>query len=111
YAPLLWANRRQTIGDVVRDRGPLWRRLMHPFLLAALNTEPQTASAALAGAVMRESLALGGQASRPRIAHPTLAAAFVDPALAFLGSKGAQVHLSTRLRGFTLAGRAARALE
>jgi predicted NAD/FAD-dependent oxidoreductase len=65
----------------------------------------------LAGSVLRQSLMLGGRASRPRIAHPTLAAAFVDPALAFLESKDAKVHLSTRLRGLTLAGRAARALE
>jgi hypothetical protein len=95
----------------VKERGVLWRRLMHPFLLSALNTEPEEGSAALAGSVLRQSLVLGGKASRPRIAHPTLAAAFVDPALAYLESKGAKVNLSTRLRGFTIAGRAARALE
>jgi squalene-associated FAD-dependent desaturase len=111
YAPLLWAGRHQTIAQVVKDRGPLWRRLMHPFWLSALNTDPEEGSAALAGSVLRQSLMLGGRASRPRIAHPTLAAAFVDPALAFLESKDAKVHLSTRLRGLTLAGRAARALE
>jgi predicted NAD/FAD-dependent oxidoreductase len=61
--------------------------------------------------VLRQSLVKGGHASRPRIAHPTLAAAFVDPALAYLGAKAAKVNLSTRLRGFTIAGRAARALE
>ena len=33
---------------------------MRPFLLAALNTEPEDASAALAGAVLRETLAKGG---------------------------------------------------
>lgn len=111
YAPLLWANRSQTIGQAVADRGVLWRRLMHPFLLSALNTAPEEGSAALAGSVLRQSLVRGGHASRPRIAHPTLAAAFVDPALAYLESKGAKVNLSTRLRGFTIAGRAARALE
>ncbi|HJR56206.1 MAG TPA: hydroxysqualene dehydroxylase HpnE [Rhizomicrobium sp.] len=111
YAPLLWANKSQTIGQAVKERGVLWRRLMHPFLLSALNTEPEEGSAALAGSVLRQSLVRGGHASRPRIAHPTLAAAFVDPALAYLESKGAKVNLSTRLRGFTIAGRAARALE
>jgi squalene-associated FAD-dependent desaturase len=111
YAPLLWANKSLTIGQAVKERGVLWRRLMHPFLLSALNTEPEEGSAALAGSVLRQSLVLGGKASRPRIAHPTLAAAFVDPALAYLESRGAKVHLSSRLRGFTIAGRAARALE
>ena len=32
--------------------------------------------------MIRETLAKGGRAYRPRIAHPTLAAAFIDPALA-----------------------------
>jgi len=111
YAKLLWAKRSATIGEVVKDRGAVWRGLMHPFLVSALNTEAESASAALAGAVMRESLARGGAASRPRIAHPTLAAAFVDPALRYLEGKGAKVHLGARLRAFTIAGRAARALE
>ena len=111
YAPLLWANKHAAIGAVVKDRGQLWRRLMQPFLLAALNTAPEEASAALAGAVMRESLVLGGRACRPRIAEPNLAAAFVTPALAYLESKGAKVHLGQRLRRFTIAGTGVRALE
>lgn len=111
YAPLLWSGRKTAIGQAVKDRGPLWQKLMQPFLVSALNTPAEEGSAALAGAVIRESLARGGHASRPRIAHPTLAAAFVDPALQYLESKGATVHLGTRLRAFTLAGRAARALE
>ena len=58
------------------------------------------ASAALAGAVVRETLAKGGRAYRPRIAHPTLAAAFVDPALAYLEDQGRDAcSLGTRLRG------------
>ncbi|MDB5741025.1 MAG: hypothetical protein JWP16_2065 [Alphaproteobacteria bacterium] len=111
YAPLMWAGRKARIDVVVKDRGPLWRRLMQPFLLAALNTAPEESSAALAGAILRETLAKGGRFYRPRIAHPTLAAAFVDPALRYLGEKGASVRLSTRLRGLTLGPRAAMALD
>jgi len=104
YAPLLWADRKTRIGDMVRDRGALWKGLMRPFLLAALNTWPEDSSAALAGAVLRETLAKGGRFYRPRIAHPTLAAAFVDPALAFLENRKATVQLGTRLRGITFDG-------
>lgn len=111
YVPLLWADKAARIGDIVKDRGPLWRRLMHPFLLAALNTEPEDSSAALAGAVLRESLARGGRYYRPRIAHPTLAAAFIDPALAYLQGKDAEIRLGTRLRGITLGRRSAMALD
>ena len=88
YARLLFASKKQTMGDLVPCRGPLWDRLMHPFFLAALNTEPRLSSARLAGALLRETFAKGGQACRPRIATPTLAAAFVDPALNFLRSAG-----------------------
>ena len=98
YAPLLWASKKAAIGKIVADRGPLWQRLMRPFLLAALNTEPEESSAVLAGQVLRETLAKGGRHYRPRIAHPTLAAAFVDPALDYLKARGATVQLSTRLR-------------
>jgi squalene-associated FAD-dependent desaturase len=81
-----------TVGDVVATTGPLWDKLLEPVLLAALNTPPATASAALASAVVRGSLARGGSACRPLIAHPTLAAAFVDPALAYLRANGADVR-------------------
>ncbi|HWA69315.1 MAG TPA: hydroxysqualene dehydroxylase HpnE [Rhizomicrobium sp.] len=111
YAPLLWANAKSRIGDVVKERGPLWERLMRPFLLAALNTEPQEASARLAGAVLRETLIKGGRFYRPRIAHPTLAAAFVDPALRYLADRGARLRLSTRLRRLTLGVRDVMALD
>ncbi len=111
YAPLLWAGRKAHIGGMVPTQGALWDRLMRPFLLAALNTEPAESSAALAGAVLRETLAKGGRYYRPRIAHPTLAAAFIDPALAFLKDKGAVVRLGTRVRGLTLGPRVAMALD
>jgi squalene-associated FAD-dependent desaturase len=111
YAPLLWAGRKARIGAMVPTQGALWNRLMHPFLLATLNTEPAESSAVLAGAVLRETLAKGGRYYRPRIAHPTLAAAFIDPALAFLKDKSALVRLGTRVRGLTLGPRAAMALD
>ena len=111
YAPLLWADKKARIGNVIKDRGPLWRRLMHPFLLAVLNTEPEESSAALAGAVLRETLAKGGRYYRPRIAHPTLAAALVDPALKFLQAKAAAVRLGLRVRSLARDDRSVLAIE
>jgi squalene-associated FAD-dependent desaturase len=111
YAKLLFARRRQTVGDVVACKGPLWDRLMQPFLLAALNTEPRDASAQLAGAILKETLVKGGQAYRPRIATPNLAAAFIDPALEFLKAHGGKIRFNERLRAITFGGRAAAALE
>jgi hypothetical protein len=56
-------------------------------------------------------LAKGGKYYRPRIAHPTLAAAFVDPALAFLAGKGAKVQLGERCRRIVFGRAHAVALE
>jgi squalene-associated FAD-dependent desaturase len=108
---LIWPGTSKRICEVIACDGPLWERLMRPFLLAALNTEPETASAALAGAVIRETLAKGGRAYRPRIAHPTLAAAFVDPALAFLAQKNAAADFGQRLRRIVFDGPRVNALE
>ncbi len=97
--PLLRARGEARVDEVIACAGPLWERMLEPFLLAALNTEPQGASAKLAGAVIRESLVRGGRAYRPRIAWPSLSAAFIDPALTWLEGRGAAVHLGRRLRG------------
>jgi len=108
---LLRAKSHQRIGDIIPTKGALWDKLLRPFLLAALNTEPETASAALAGAVIRQSLARGGSAYRPRIAHPTLAATFVDPALSYLAERGGEVLIGHRVREVVLDAGKAAALE
>ena len=108
---LLFARPSQRIEDVLSCRGPLWERLLHPFFLGALNTEPGGASAMLAGALVRETFARGGQACRTRIAHPTLASVFVDPALSFLNTHAAKVSFGQKLRRIVLDGAQARALE
>jgi squalene-associated FAD-dependent desaturase len=102
-ARLLAPQGERSVGDAIRCGGPLWDRLVEPFLLAALNTQAREGSAALAGSVICQSLARGGNAYRPRIATPTLAAAFVDPAIEFLGSRGAIVRLQTPVRTLAFA--------
>jgi squalene-associated FAD-dependent desaturase len=108
---LLTARADQRIRDVLSCKGLLWERLLQPFFLGALNTQPEEASARLASALVRRTFLKGGNAYRTRIAHPTLAAAFTDPALAYLQKHGAQLRLGTRLRGLTLNGHHAMALD
>lgn len=111
YGKLMFAGRRATVAETVPVKGALWERLMRPLLLAALNTEPESGSAQLAGQIMRETLARGGRACRPRIATPTLGAAFIDPALGFLEKNGAKVELGKRLRTLVMGDRGVMALE
>jgi squalene-associated FAD-dependent desaturase len=94
---LLGAGGGRCVAEVVQCRGPVWERLLHPFLLAALNLEPEQGSAELAGRVIRETLALGGWAYAPRTPRRTLAATFIDPALAYLQACCASVRTQRRL--------------
>ena len=106
YAGLvaLLLKRGGTIGEAARTDGALWDRFLHPILLAVLNTDPAASSVKLAGNVLRETVLKGGRAMQPRIAEPTLAAAFVDPATAWLEANGATLAFGRRLRGLGLAG-------
>jgi squalene-associated FAD-dependent desaturase len=82
----------------VRTEGPVWEKLLEPVLLAVLNTTPAHGAGELVGNVVRETLGRGGGAMLPRIAEPTLAAAFIDPALAWLEAQGSPVVLNRRLQ-------------
>ncbi len=103
-AGLLRAKQGATIGETMRCSGLLYERLWAPVLLAALNTEPKDASAALAGAVLRETLAAGGAACRPMVAKNGLGAAFIEPAAQRLEALGAELRFTARLRGIDFDG-------
>lgn len=109
-AALLAPPKGRRIGEVMACEGVLWERLMGPFLLAALNTDPAEASADLASAVIRRTFAKGGAAYESRIAHPNLSAAFIEPALAFLAIRGGRLDPGTRLREIVYEGARASAL-
>jgi squalene-associated FAD-dependent desaturase len=98
-AGLLRAKPGQSVNQAIRCQGPVWDRLMRPFLLAALNAEPETASAELAAQVVRETLARGGAAYAPRLPAQGLAATYVDPALDYLEAHGARIRMKRRLLG------------
>jgi squalene-associated FAD-dependent desaturase len=89
----------RTIADVIVASGALWDRLTAPLMVSALNTPPAEASAALAGAIVAETLAKGGRACRPLVATPDLSATFIDPAIAWLEARGAAFRFGRRLRG------------
>ena len=95
--PLMWAGSRKTVTDITGADSLLYRRLWQPLFLAALNTDPGEGSAKLAGAVMKRTLAKGGAACHPLVAEG-LSAAFVEPALAYVESRGGRISFGQRLR-------------
>jgi squalene-associated FAD-dependent desaturase len=96
--PLIWASQSTLVGDAIPCEGTLYKRLVQPLLLAALNVDPPLGSAGLAGAVVRETLLAGGQACRPLIARDGLSAVLIEPAVKLLQEKGASVQFGHELR-------------
>jgi hydroxysqualene dehydroxylase len=110
-ARLLWAPRGKSVGEVIACEGALYQRLVEPLLLAALNIEAPDGSARLAGAIVRETLAVGGRACRPLIAREGLGTTLIEPALAYLQQHGVMVRMEHQLRAFALAAERIEALD
>jgi squalene-associated FAD-dependent desaturase len=99
YAALLKLRKaqRQDLVATLVGRGPLYRNLLEPLAIAALNTMPDVASAAPLRAVLGETIERGGAASLPRYARAGLSESFIDPALDWLKAKGAEIRLGERV--------------
>jgi len=107
---LLWAGRGRSAGAVLGD-GTGYARFWDPLVTAVLNTDPNAAAAHLMRPVLLETFARGEPACRPVIARTGLDDALVAPALRYLGARGAEVRLATRVDGFELAQGELRALH
>lgn len=95
---LAWARPEQTVADVLKRDGELYRCFWEPFAVAVLNTALEEASASLLWPVVRETFGRGEHAYRPRIARVGLSESFVDPAVRFLAERGADVRMGCRVR-------------
>ena len=110
-ARLLWAPAGKSVGEVIDCNGTLYERLVEPLVVAALNIDAPLGAARLAGAIVRETLAVGGRACRPLIARDGLGATLIEPALALLKSRDAAVRFEHQLRGMRFAGDRVEALD
>jgi squalene-associated FAD-dependent desaturase len=114
YLPLLRllkAPPGKSVGEVIACDGVLYKRLVEPLLLAALNIDPPHGAARLASAIIRETLAQGGRACRPLIAREGLGSTLIEPALTHLKQRGVMVRLEHQLRGLRFAGERIEALD
>lgn len=86
----------RSVAEALRP-GLLCDRLIAPLAVAALNTPPARGLARLLGAVVRETLMQGGAACLPRFPRDSLAASLIDPAVAALRARGAELRFSRRI--------------
>ena len=92
------ADPSATIAAVLDPRHTLFRRLWEPLAVAGLNTSAEQGSAALFWRMLAETLGRGGAACRPLLPRVGLSESFVEPALARLRVKGAEIRFGARLR-------------
>ena len=100
---LAWAAPGRSVGDVLDPHSLIFRRLWQPLAVAALNTEAEAGSAALLWRVLSESFGQGGAACRPLVPRDGLSESLIEPALARLAGRGAELRLGSRLRAMELA--------
>jgi squalene-associated FAD-dependent desaturase len=92
------AGEHAVVTDIVDKRKTAFRRLWAPLCVAALNTAPEEASARLLGRLFKDTFGQGGAALHPLFPHEGLSESLVDPALAQLSAKGAELFFGHRLR-------------
>ncbi len=108
---LLQAQPHQTVTDIIPPGTTLYRNFWEPLTVAALNTAPDRAAAILMRPVLTETFLKGANACRPLVARESLAAALVDPALAYLAAHGGEIRLGERIRALTLDNRRVAAIQ
>jgi squalene-associated FAD-dependent desaturase len=95
---------RGTVAEALGDTGPLYRRLLEPLAIAALNTAPDVALASLMQAVVAQTLGAGGAACRPLVPREGLSESFIDPAVDWLRTRGAEVRFGRRVLAMDRSG-------
>jgi len=108
---LAWASENASVADALGPARPLFRKFWQPLCVSVLNTQPEEAAARLLWPVLRQTFGRGASACRPCIARHGLSESFIDPALAVLGQRGAQVRFNQRLRQLHFSGERAGALS
>jgi squalene-associated FAD-dependent desaturase len=96
--------------ETMRHNSLYWL-LLEPLSVSALNTRPHEALACLFGTVLRETLLKGGDACLPRVPKEGLSEALVDPAIATLRARGAEVLFNRRVTGLVIREAQVTALE
>jgi len=105
------AGANDTVASRLDTKSALYRRFWEPLTIAALNTEPEIASAQTLAAIFWQTFGAGGKACIPMVPKIGLSETFVLPCLNLLHERGMEVKYSRRLRGMLIRDERARMLE
>jgi squalene-associated FAD-dependent desaturase len=113
YLALL-ALRRPKAGATIAGLlhpGTLYRRLIEPLAIAALNTRPEAGAATLMAAVVNESLGQGGASCIPAFPREGWSETLIDPAVALITRMGGEVQSGRRVVALRIEGGRVGAIE
>lgn len=95
------AGANDLVSELVDQTSLLYKNLLEPLTISALNTMPDSAAARPLADVFAETVERGGAASQPLWAKTGLSESFVDPAMEWLKAHGADIRLGTRISCLT----------
>ncbi len=98
------ASATDTVFGVLGRTGELYRRLLEPLAISALNTRPDMGLARLLAPVIAESLLRGGSFCIPSFPRDGLSESFIDPAVETLKTRGVTIRLGSRVSGLRQEG-------
>jgi squalene-associated FAD-dependent desaturase len=96
--PIMMAGHTATVAAKLDMQNALYRRFWEPLTIAALNTEPEIASARLLANIFRQTFGIGGHACHPLMPKVGLSESFVVPCLDVLRARGVILKFNHRLR-------------
>lgn len=105
------ASVHETVAQVLPRGSVLYERLWRPLTVAALNTQPEEASAHLLWTLFAETFGQGGAALHALLPRQGLSESLVDPALRLLQARGAELSFGHRLRSIAIVGDAVASLD
>ncbi|MGE3624134.1 MAG: hydroxysqualene dehydroxylase HpnE, partial [Bdellovibrionales bacterium] len=95
---ILTAGKNDTVAARLNTRSILYHRFWEPLTIAALNTEPNIASARLLANIFKQTFAAGGRACWPVMPRIGLSESFILPCLNTLREQGVEIKFNHRLR-------------
>ncbi len=113
YVSLLALRRPKpgaTVAGLLRP-DTLYRRLIEPLAIAALNTRPEVGAATLMAAVVNESLGRGGASCIPAFPREGWSETLIDPAVATILRQGGEVRTGSRAAALRIEGGRVAAIE
>jgi squalene-associated FAD-dependent desaturase len=100
-----------TVAEAFDPDSALYKRLLEPLAIAALNTPPDVALARLLRPVVEQTLLRGGRACIPCLPREGLSESFIDPAVAWLEGRGGRLFTGCRVAGLRIEDSRVTALE